>query len=324
VLLDERLGLRIDLTNAAGAHPIAYRLARLIEQAKDDAEDKRLLYVAATRAKEKLIISGHAKLNAKGTLALRGWLGRLGEVSGLDAIMIEHELTAPLTVELNRSIGCMLYPVAEIEAAPAPVVDRPAVNVATPDLARPLPPVNHQSEIFTQQSRVWRVVPQVKRPIGPAWVVGKLTHEALRRWRFPDADNFDVFLWPFALEAGLTDQVEIQATINEVRRLLSRFQAHPLCAEIEQSDRWHEVPYTLPGDTGVIDLLYRAGAAWTIVDFKTDEVRSIAEMRETIEREQYAGQVQRYIDAITSQIGQRPHGRLIFLRVANMIQVEEL
>jgi ATP-dependent exoDNAse (exonuclease V) beta subunit len=86
----------------------------------------------------------------------------------------------------------------------------------------------------------------------------------------------------------------------------------------------HEVPYALPNDTGVIDLLYRSGDVWTIVDFKTDEVRSIAEMRDTIEREKYAEQVRRYADAITPQIGQRPRGRLIFLRVANMIQVEEL
>jgi len=167
-------------------------------------------------------------------------------------------------------------------------------------------------------------VPQVQRPIGPAWVIGQLTHEALRRWRFPDADNFDVFLWPFALEAGLTDGAEIQATINEVRRLLRRFQTHPLHAEIEQADRWHEIPYALPGDTGVIDLLYRSGTAWTIVDFKTDEVRSIAEMLTTIAREQYAEQVRRYSDAIAPQIGQRPRACLVFLRVGNTVQVEEL
>ena len=82
-----------------------------------------------------------------------------------------------------------------------------------------------------------------------------------------------------------------------------------------------------PHNSGMEHLSYgriRLDSQLSRVDFKTDEVRSIAEMRETIEREQYAGQVQRYIDAITSQIGQRPHGRLIFLRVANMIQVEEL
>jgi ATP-dependent exoDNAse (exonuclease V) beta subunit len=326
VLLDERLGLRIDLADANGAHPITYRLARLIEQAKDDAEDKRLLYVAATRAKEKLIISGHAKVSSKGNLSLRGWLSRLGEVIGLSDIAVEDDLLAPRPVELTQPIGCVLYPMAEIEVAPTPSVEQPIVNIAPPELAQALQVTRiiPKSAFNIPQSKVWRVVPQVKRPIGPAWVIGQLTHEALRRWRFPDTDNFDVFLWPFALEAGLTDHVEIQATISEVRRLLRRFQAHPLCTEIEQADRLHEVPYALPGDTGVIDLLYRSGEAWTIVDFKTDEVRSSAEMRETIVREKYAEQVLRYMDAITSQLGQRPRGRLVFLRVGNAVQVENL
>ena len=167
-------------------------------------------------------------------------------------------------------------------------------------------------------------MPRAKRPSGPAWVVGRLAHEALRRWRFPSEEDFDVFLLPFALELGLTDHAEIQATINEVRRLLTRFQAHPLCREIAAADRFHEVPYALPNDTGVIDLLYRSGGAWTIVDFKTDEVRSIEQLRETIAREKYAEQVQRYVEAITNQLKQRPRARLVFLHVGTTIQVEEL
>jgi ATP-dependent exoDNAse (exonuclease V) beta subunit len=42
------------------------------------------------------------------------------------------------------------------------------------------------------------------------------------------------------------------------------------------------------------------------VDFKTDEVRSIEQLRETIAREKYAEQVQRYVEAITDQLKQRP------------------
>ncbi len=325
VLLDEQLGLQIDLSDADGAHPIGYRLARLSEQAKDDAEDKRLLYVAATRAKEKLIVSGHAKVSSKQALTLSGWLKRLGEVVGLDTVTIDQPITASRPVELDQSIGCMLYPPIEAEpiTANADTAIAPKNDLQPSALVAPLP-VNQHSDISNQPSHVWRVVPQVTRPIGPAWVIGQLTHEALRRWRFPDQANFDVFLWPFALEAGLTDHAEIQATINEVRRMLRHFQAHPLYAEIAQADRLHEVPYALPGDTGVIDLLYRLGSEWTIVDFKTDEVRSIEEMRATIAREQYAEQVRRYVEAVAPQIGQRPRGRLVFLRVGSTTQVEEL
>jgi len=249
----------------------------------------------------------------------------LGEVVGLDTVMFDQTITPPRTVELNQPIGCVLYPPVEVEAI-EPGVDtaiESARDWQPPKLVEPLS-INQHAAINTQQSHVWRVVPQVPRPIGPAWVIGQLTHAALRRWRFPDQDNFDVFLWPFALEAGLTDQAEIQATIDEVRRMLRRLAAHPLYAEIAQADRRHEVPYTLPGDSGVIDLLYRSSGAWTIVDFKTDEVRSIEEMRDTIGREKYAEQVQRYLDAITPQIGQRPRGRLVFLRVKHEVQVEDV
>ena len=326
VLLDDQLGLQIDLSDADQAHPIGFRLAQINEQAKDDAEDKRLLYVAATRAKEKLIVSGHVKVSAKGTLLLNGWLKRLGQVVGLDTAAIDQTTIAPHSVELNQPIGCVLYPPAEVEPieAAADAARESASMTQPPALVASLP-VKQQSEIKNQQSKVWRVVPQVPRPVGPAWVIGQLTHAALRRWRFPDRSDFDAFLLPFALEAGLTDHAEIQATINEVRRMLRRFQAHPLYAEIEKADRLHEVPYALPNDNGVIDLLYRrSGEVWTIVDFKTDEVRSIEEMRATIEREQYAEQVQRYAAALAVQIGQRPRGRLVFLRVKNEVQVQDL
>ncbi len=326
VRLDDRLGLQIDLSDADGAHPIGYRLARLNEQAKDDAEDKRLLYVAATRAKEKLVVSGHAKISSRSTLTLNGWLNRLGEVVELNMIPIEQPIIAPRPLELSRPIGCVLYPPVGAEPIRSnnDTVIAPKIDLHPSALVAPLP-VNQQPAINTQQSHVWRVVPQVQRPVGPAWVIGQLTHEALRRWRFPDRSDFDAFLLPFALEAGLTDHAEIQATISEVRRMLRHFQAHPLYAEITPADRLHEVPYALPGDTGVIDLLYRrSGEAWTIVDFKTDEVRSIEEMRATIRREQYAAQVQRYSQALARQIGQRPRGRLVFLRVKGEAQVEEV
>lgn len=167
VLLDDQLGLQIDLVDADKAHPVAFRLAQLAEQAKDDAEDKRLLYVAATRAKEKLIVSGHAKIGSKNTLTLSGWLNRLGEVLELDAITIDGALTAPRPIELTRPIACTLYPPVEIEAsqpAETAAIEAPR-ETQPPELVAPLP-INQQSEISIQQSKVWRVVPRSSVPSG--------------------------------------------------------------------------------------------------------------------------------------------------------------
>jgi ATP-dependent helicase/nuclease subunit A len=344
VLIDDDLGVLIGVSDSEGARPAAWRLASLNEAAKEDAEDRRLLYVAATRAKEKLIVSGHAKRTAKGALSLSGWLKRLGSVIGLDEVTLDEEITTPRALEVRCPddagiIACVLHPPRPTERSSvreAQMPARAAVPRAVPDLAAPLsiasdeagyPPsaISHvPSAIRHSLTRVWRVVPRAKRPSGPAWVVGTLVHQALRRWRFPDEDNFDVFLWPFALETGLTDTVEIQATIREARRLLSHFQGHPLFAEIAAAERYHEVPYALPrGDQGVIDLLYRTDAGWTVVDFKTDELRSEAEMRDVISREGYDVQLRRYADAVIAQLGQRPRALLVFLRVAGEMRVVE-
>lgn len=344
-LLDPDLGLLLGVRAPDGARPAAWRLAGLAEAARDEAEDKRLLYVAATRAQEKLLVSGHVKRLKSGKLSLRGWLARLGGVIGLNEITLENEVTTPRTLAVCAPSGaglvaCTLYPQRSLSASatpPSPLFQptQPVESLVLPDLVARLQDAapesvddkTRQREVDPPQ-RVWRVVPRAKRPTGPAWVVGKLVHEALRRWRFPDADDttktFDAFIRPYALEAGLTDRAEIQATIHVTRRLLERFHAHPLCAEIEAAKSYHEVPYALPNDTGFIDVLYRSGVGWTIVDFKTDELRSEAEMRETIQRKGYNMQLRRYADAVAAQLGQRPRALLVFLRVGGKVRVHEL
>ena len=137
-------------------------------------------------------------------------------------------------------------------------------------------------------------------------------------------NNFETFLRPLALETGLTDSAEIHATLSEVRRLLERLRAHPLYAEIDAAERHHEVPYYLPGDTGIIDLLYHTEADWFLVDFKTDELRSDDEARLVIQREGYDRQVGRYAEAAASRLGVRAKMRLVFLNVKNNLSIFDL
>jgi ATP-dependent helicase/nuclease subunit A len=339
VLLDERLGLLVGLRNSDGVRPVAYKLGDLAETERDEAEDKRLLYVAATRAKEKLLINGHVKRLKAGNLSLGGWLSRLGEVVGLNEVKLMGDITAPQRLELNPPsdasvLACSLHPLPSDIPAPnwpltpyansSPAERGESLEArALPDLATPLRvPEEHllDEKILAREAdppqRVWRIVPRAKHPTGPAWVVGKLVHEAIRHWRFP-GDGFEAFITPFALEAGLTDPAETRDTIRTVERLLARFRGHPLWAEIDAAERYHEVPYALPGDRGIIDLLYRTEAGWVIIDFKTDELRSEVEMWETIERGGYNEQVKRYVDAVTAQIGQRPRALLVFLQVGH-------
>jgi ATP-dependent exoDNAse (exonuclease V) beta subunit len=159
-------------------------------------------------------------------------------------------------------------------------------------------------------------------------VVGTLVHAALCRWRFPADEGFEAFLRPYALEAGLTDETEIAGAMAEARRLLARFQAHPLYTEMAAAERYHEVPYSVTVDdgphSGIIDLLYRTDGRWTIAEFKTDRLKDEAEMRVRIRKEKYDGQVRGYVQAVTRQLGEQPRARLVFLNVGRQVRVVPL
>lgn len=347
-LFDPGLGLLPGLKDTDELRPAVWRVVSLNEAAKDEAEDRRLLYVAATRAREKLLVSGHTRVNKSGRLSLHGWLRDFGESLGMDEVSLEapildaQELLATSSPQAAVAISWALYPPMTPAGTSAFPASFPTFAKAAPgDLVAPLAtPAAVQLDERTQArqndppEQVWRVVPKSKRPSGPAWLVGQLVHEALRRWQFPRQDDgeeprWETFMRPYALEAGLTGEVEIHATLQEVRRLLERFQAHPLCTEIEAAERYHELPYVLP-DTGfpdhqrgVIDLLYRVNVSspWVIVDFKTDDVESEAVANQLIQRAGYDQQIRRYADEMAIWLGSRPSAKLVFLGVAGEVMV---
>lgn len=298
-------------------HSTAWQLAARLEDDRAQAEDARLLYVAATRAKEKLLVSGHVKQKKDG-LSLNGWLSNF---SFLENITPEFPL-------LEYGIYTEIYRYSQTDASDSPQPDSTSQTESPreSDLLEPLTPSLPQSDDKTRAresdppQRVWRIVSKSKRPHAPAWLVGRLVHEALRRWRFDDLDDF---LKPFALESGLTDPKEIHAAIQEARRMLERLQAHPLFKELDSAERHHEVRYDLPDGRGIIDLLYRTAAGWFIIDFKTDEVRSDAEAQSAISQNGYNRQVERYAQAIENQLNVKAKTRLVFLNVNGEVKIYE-
>ena len=319
-------------------HPTAWQLAAQRDADLDDAEDRRLLYVAATRAKEKLIISGHVKQKKDGSLSLGGWLSHF---SFLEMSTPEHPL-------LENGIYTAIHPSSQADVLSAPQPDSVStdsplpkgegsgrctepVEVMRADLLEPLVPSFPQSDEKTRAresdppQRVWRIVSKTKRPHAPAWLVGRLVHEALRRWHFPD-DNFESFLRPFALESGLTDEAEIHAAIRESRRMLERLRAHPIFHELDSAReaRHHEVPYFSAEERGIIDLLYRIESVWYIMDFKTDELRSDIEAESAISRNGYDRQLARYARAIENQLNVQAKTRLVFLNVNGEVKIYDM
>ena len=334
------LGLREEKTT-----PATYRLASLQETDQEDAESRRLLYVAVTRAEEKLIVSGHIKAKKDGTPELRGWLAWLGEVTGLSQAQLPAPITWSQPLDLDWEGTCMLYPrqgdketrgqgdkettplVSLSPSPPVPLSLCPPSLIA-PLVSTPLTEADAKVQEHEPPPRVWRVVPVAQRPEGPAWVIGSLVHTALRHWRFPDWPGLEDFLRPFVLEAGLTDRQEIRRAIEQAGRLLARFQAHPLYTELDRAERHHELPYTVEVEgipkSGIIDLLCQFDDGWTLVEFKTDRIKTQADVKPRICKGKYDEQVRDYVTALTHILGERPRALMVFLNVGGKVEVAEL
>lgn len=347
ILLDRTLGVLLPQRDDDDALPAIYQLGKLTADDQEAAESDRLLYVAATRAREKLILSGCIGVKTSGMpAALNGWLGKLSGPEALD--LAEADLTGvetsaeplrlALTVE-NVPILCAIYgplcvwpdgrmqTVAPVEAGailPPPLLAALAQEQTGRDAA--------EGEHIPDQ-RVWRVVPasspaQTAPATAPAWVVGALVHEALAAWRFPD-DSFPPWVAARARGYGLTDARQINNAAQKTRRLLLRFRQHPLCAEMMgAARRLMEVPYSRAGkdgrvESGVIDTLYWQEDSWTVVEFKTDRVKDAAELERVLAEEDYLAQAGRYGQAVEQLLGQQPRLLLCFLDVGGGVFVHE-
>ena len=324
VLVGPDLGVLLPVKDEEDNLPAIYRLGKARADDQEDAESDRLLYVAATRAREKLIFSGCISLKQGGTPSRLGeWLGKVSEpeVLGLAVVPIPHNEDGANVARLDLQVGdtpfsCTVYEpgvtwtylVDEIEMTAEP-------TVLPPPLLEPVPAgieqvdqrVSEQDRIPPQ--RVWRVVPAAKEPRAPAWVVGSVVHEALAAWRFPDG-SFEHWAEARARGYGITDAQELDNAVRQSRRLLLRFQADPLYQEMDRADRrLHEVPYSLEVDgqveSGIIDALYLREGTWTIVEFKTDRVKDEADFERLLKEKDYVTQAQRYVAAIEHLLGQR-------------------
>jgi ATP-dependent helicase/nuclease subunit A len=327
----------------------AYRLAQGRDQDEEAAESDRLLYVAATRAREMLLISGTVGAHKSGPIGTYGWLDRLDEGLGLSdhAPPCDGEGAAihRFTLDVgHQSAHCAIYePAADLASAAVAAEVGPTLSLP-PDLGLLAPigakPVRVDRAVRDAERepapgpggrRVWRVVPRIDRRWAPSWVVGRLVHLALEHWTFPGDDRLDFYGWAESQARGwgLTDEAAVRDGVRRAARMLTRFQASPLHAEMVAAERrLHEVPYSSPGadatlESGAIDALFRSDGRWALVEFKTDRVAGRADLERILEKEEYVGQVARYLEAAERLLGERPRPVLCFLNYAGRVRLVE-
>jgi ATP-dependent helicase/nuclease subunit A len=292
----ERGWERIVLGQAAG-----WAQHQEAERAYLEAEATRLVYVAATRAKDQLVVSRSAKA---------------GERAPWQPLEPFLRKASPLQIPAGVMLPLPSFPDLSDRA-------RSAAQEAREARARTQQAASWQVESVT--STVHRAGPyghplqegRTREPdTGMAW--GSLIHFLLEHaMRGPRRDraHLERLAGWFAF-----DQPELRRVIPEAldtveRVMTAEFWREALAAE----ERAVEVPFAvqLPEATaaprllhGVIDLAWRTTDGWTVVDYKTDQLGPGVE----ILLARYAAQIRAYADHWSARIGAPTRAGLHFVR----------
>ncbi|MFV2043723.1 MAG: UvrD-helicase domain-containing protein [Anaerolineales bacterium] len=309
---------------------LAYRLAKALDAAQSQAEESRLLYVAATRARERLIVNGHLSLS-RGKWQAAGWMKEMLNLVGLDPQELAESAGTEQRLKLPGGERVRAWAAAdqggsELEWERGSVVwpdsrERPLYLELRPSHREMTDP-----ELVDEPERAWRA--SGGRGRAPATAVGRIVHAAIQRQVMPGSDGYQRFVENEAFSSGLIDSGQRQAAIRETTELLERLAAHPLWAEIAQAQEvQREIPFTSADSegqvrSGQIDLLWRGVQGWKLVDFKTDTLRDEAQLAEAVER--HRGQVERYVRSAADILGEEPAGMLCFLDASNRVKLVEI
>jgi ATP-dependent helicase/nuclease subunit A len=180
---------------------------------KEAAERKRLLYVAATRAQEYLLISGAVKQGKGGKLALRGWLKLLLPTLGISDIPRESEQIVEFA---GHKLGILVptSPQSSPPSQPAPSQEDTPWDIAIDTAA-------HQP----QAPPLLQVLPATGSPM-PRHIsvtqledLGGSRYDADERRRQIHARRFQASVLMGAADAGDDDSLEIR---RPSRRLIGQ------------------------------------------------------------------------------------------------------
>jgi ATP-dependent helicase/nuclease subunit A len=285
---------------------------------KEAAERKRLLYVACTRAQDRLVLVGSVPA-AQGS-----WLDELAQALEIEPEAPSHGPIVVAGVEVATWVDPEVLRAVEPPAAPAPPApvspDPGAVRALSFRLA-PLDPGPLRLRLWPSLAKslcACRVKahfasrglpePAARGDGRRARVRGILVHRLLESGAWRRA-SCEALAREMAREEGISEGPELEALASDAAKTMTRFAASDLAARIDRADEvWTEIPFTLQLDaaevTGRIDLLFCEAGRYCLVDYKSDEVAPEAVAAHSA-RMHYLAQVALYGAAVREWIGDR-------------------
>lgn len=250
--------------------------------AKEAEESRRLLYVAMTRARDLLVVSGAETgrgpaADAPGALiadALNVAWGQPAVEGSLAASAVDWEV-----IEAETDRGAVAPPPTGSLRWP----DRHTFDCVWKTRAARAERIAHTPRFLTPTGLAG--LTEGPRRSGPGGIspdsgsrarrIGTLVHAFLQRWDY----GADVARWPEAMEAFLAArrQEDPEVTSDDLGAVLAPFFSSPLYRELAASRiLGREVPLLMPWEgammEGVIDLIYERAGRLFVADYKTDAV----------------------------------------------------
>ena len=287
------------------------RIFALLKHAKEDQESYRLFYVAASRAKDALLLSGSI---------------RSGKPKGWAEAMQYLDLGANTRTYNNSSLVLKTWPYQPVNSTKKSNILKLSPEIP-PWLDKKFtlldfPPVHSPSRLKDQDN--FEPIPvrdpeEGERLPGKAKAIGTLVHYAISQNWQPDNDlhmdnlKYQEVMFPF-------EPAEQDELLEEVKELLVNYQSllgNELPSLESRSEDYPELPMALPqGNTvwqGIIDRFYCVASNWYLEDYKTDQ---------EISPEKYHFQLAVYLKAIEQVKGIRPEVQLVYLRAKEVVKIE--
>jgi ATP-dependent helicase/nuclease subunit A len=258
--------------------PAGYCWAEWQDKLMEEAENRRLLYVACTRAADLLLLSGTASPG-------ESWLARILDSWDIPAVGPQDEILQRTGFQLRvaRPKKTPKFPEMRLhqEKKETSLAEMPLLAGALPDYSNA---IYKQSALFDAEEMDAGVGLSFSLSLGnshigdEAFTAGRVAHRALADWDCLalQPDELKRLLEVYYHQEGSASEAVIQAAVERIQRLLQTFAKSDVYKLVnEAGERHSEVPFILDDGKGVIsgkiDLLFKDRTGdWNLIDWKTE------------------------------------------------------